>query len=107
MQSHLYSQADKELSIEEEVFIKVLKVTCFFVTLSNVDLEGNTITKQIVKIEQFMAQSNRFLGVCYSYYKKSYILYYNMEYDLCKTMDQLKSQFSQATIIIGNSKFDR
>ena len=54
-----------------------------------------------------MAQSNRFLGVYYSHYKKSYTLYYNSEYDLCKAAKLLQSKFSQVTIVIGNSKFDR
>src|SRR6266498_4793188 len=101
------SQANKEQSPEEEVFIKVLKVTQFFATLSNVVLEGDTTSKQIAQLEHLLAQSNRFLGVCYSHYKKSYTLYYHSEYDLRKAAELLQSKFPQATIVIGNSKFDR
>jgi len=39
------SQANKEQPPEEEVFIKVPKVTQFFATLSNVILEGDTTSK--------------------------------------------------------------
>ncbi len=74
--------------------------------LSNVVLEGDTTSKQIAQIEHFLAQSNRFLGVRYSHYKKSYTLYYNSEYDLRKAAKLLQSKFSQATVVIGNSKFD-
>src|SRR6266498_44012 len=101
------SSANKELPPEEEVFIKVPKVTRFFATLSNVVLEGDTTSKQIAQIEHILAQSNGFLGMRYSHYKKSYTLYYNTEYDLRKAAELLQSKFSQATIVIGNSKFDR
>src|SRR6266542_1786893 len=101
------SQAHKEHPPEEEVFIKVPKVTRFFATLSNVVLEGDTTSKQIAQIEHLLAQSNRFLGVRYSHYKKSYTLYYNTEYDLRKAAELLQSKFSQATVVISNSKFDR
>src|SRR6266540_3057941 len=101
------SQANKEQPLEEEVFIKVPKVIRFFATLSNVVLEGDTTSKQIAQIEHLLAQSNGFLGVRYSHYKKSYTLYYNTEYDLRKAAELLQSKFSQATVVIGNSKFDR
>src|SRR6266542_515811 len=101
------SQANKEQPPEEEVFIKVPKVTHFFATLSNVVLEGDTTSKQIAQIEHLLAQSNGFLGVRYSHYKKSFTLYYNTEYDLRKAAELLQSKFSQATVVIGNSKFDR
>src|SRR6266542_3952348 len=101
------SQVNKEQPPEEEVFIKVPKVTRFFATLSNVVLEGDMTLKQIAQIEYLLAQSNRFLGVRYSHYKKSYTLYYNTEYDLRKAAELLQSKFSQATVVIGNSKFDR
>src|SRR6266511_2720983 len=101
------SQDNKEPPPEEEVFIKVPKVTRFFATLSNIVLEGDTTSKQIAQIEHLLAQSNRFLGVRYSHYKKSYTLYYNTEYDLRKAAELLQSKFSQATVVIGNSKFDR
>ena len=101
------SQNNKEHPPEEEVFIKVPKVTRFFATLSNVVLEGDTTSKQIAQIEHLLAQSNGFLGVRYSHYKKSYTLYYNTEYDLRKAAELLQSKFSQATVVIGNSKFDR
>src|SRR6266540_3120390 len=68
------SQANKEPPPEEEVFIKVPKVTCFFAMLSNVVLEGDTTSKQIAQLEHILAQSNGFLGVRYSHYKKSYTL---------------------------------
>src|SRR6266542_740515 len=55
------SQANKELPPEEEVFIKVSKVTHFFATLSNVVLEGDMTLKQIAQIEYLLAQSNGFL----------------------------------------------
>jgi len=54
-----------------------------------------------------LAQSNGFLGVHYFHYKKSYTLYYNSKYDLRKAVELLQSKFSQITIVIGNSKFDR
>ncbi len=101
------SQANKEQPSEEEVFIKVPKVTHFFVMLSNVVLEGDTTPKQIAQLEHILAQSNGFLGVRYSHYKKAYTLYYNSEYDLCKTVKLLQSKFSQTTVVISNSKFDR
>src|SRR6266508_2425249 len=101
------SQDNKEPPPEEEVFIKVPKVTRFFATLSNVVLEGDTTSKQIAQIEHLLAQSNGFLGVRYSHYKKSFTLYYNTEYDLRKAAELLQSKFSQATVVIGNSKFDR
>src|SRR6266498_603109 len=101
------SQANKEPPPEEEVFIKVPKVTRFFATLSNVVLEGDTTSKQIAQLEHILAQSNGFLGVRYSQYKKSYTLYYNTEYELRKAAELLQSKFSQATIVISNSKFDR
>src|SRR6266540_940765 len=89
------SQVNKELPLEEEVFIKVPKITHFFATLSNVVLEGNTTSKQIAQLEHILAQSNRFLGVRYSHYKKSYTLYYHSEYDLRKAAELLQSKFSQ------------
>src|SRR6266540_4156523 len=101
------SQINKEQPPEEEVFIKVPKVTHFFANLSNVVLEGDTTSKQIAQIEHLLAQSNRFFGMCYSHYKKSYTLYYNSEYDLRKAAELLQSKFSQTTIVIGNSKFNR
>src|SRR6266498_134267 len=101
------SQINKEQPPEEEVFIKVPKVTHFFATLSNVVLEGDTTSKQIAQIEHLLAQSNGFLGVRYSHYKKSYTLYYHSEYDLRKAAELLQSKFSQATVVIGNFKFDR
>src|SRR6266498_3088911 len=101
------SQVNKEPPPEEEVFIKVPKVTHFFATLSNVVLEGDTTLKQIAQLEHILAQSNGFLDVCYSHYKKSYTLYYHSEYDLRKAAELLQSKFSQATVVIGNSKFDR
>src|SRR6266540_3702747 len=101
------SQANKEPPPEEEVFIKVPKVTRFFATLSNVVLEGDTTSKQIAQLEHILAQSNGFLGVRYSHYMKSYTLYYHSEYDLRKAAELLQSKFSQATVVIGNSKFDR
>ena len=75
--------------------------------MSNVVLEGDTTLKQIAQLEQLLAQSNGFLGVRYSHYKKSYTLYYHTEYDLRKAAELLQSKFSQATVVIGNSKFDR
>src|SRR6266540_1135492 len=101
------SQANKEQPPEEEVFIKVPKVIRFFATLSNIVLEGDTTSKQIAQLEHLLAQSNGFLGVRYSHYKKSYTLYYHSEYDLRKAAELLQSKFSQATVVIGNSKFDR
>src|SRR6266540_2314795 len=106
--NHTASSPDnKEPPPEEEVFIKVPKVTRFFATLSNVVLEGDTTSRRIAQIEHLLAQSNGFLGVRYSHYKKSYTLYYNTEYDLRKAAELLQSKFSQATVVIGNSKFDR
>ncbi len=88
------SQVNKEQPPEKEVFIKVSKVTHFFATLSNVILEDDMTSKQITQIEHLLAQSNRFLGVRYSHYKKSYTLYYNSEYDLRKVAELLQSKFS-------------
>ena len=34
-------------------------------------------------------------------------MYYNSEYDLCKIAKLLQSKFSQTTVVISNSKFDR
>src|SRR6266511_3940544 len=62
------SPSNKEPPPEEEVFIKVPKVTHFFATLSNVVLEDDTTSKQIAQLEHLLAQSNRFLGVRYSHY---------------------------------------
>src|SRR6266540_6668612 len=48
------SQANKEQPPEEEVFIKVPKITRFFATLSNVVLEGDMTLKQIAQLEHLL-----------------------------------------------------
>jgi len=51
-------------------------------------------------------QLANFLEVKYSQFKKAYTLYYAIEYDLQKVADLLKSKFTTASVIIGNSKYD-
>ena len=101
------SPVDKETPSEEETFIRIPKVTCFFVIVTKIELEGNTTNKQIAKLEQFLAPTNGFLGMHYVSIKKSFTIYYASEYALQKGIDFLKKQYSLADILIGNSKHDR
>ncbi len=87
-------QVNKKQSSDEEVFIKVPKVTHFFATLSNIILKGNMTSKLIAQIKYLLAQSDGFLGMRYFYYKKSYTLYYNIEYALHKAAKLLQFKFS-------------
>ncbi len=50
------SFSNKKSLLEEKNFIKVLKVTVFFIILFNTEIEGNTIWKQIIKIKQILMQ---------------------------------------------------
>jgi len=95
---------DKEPLPDEEIFIRVLKVTQFFATVTKLELEGNITNKQIAKLKQFLVPTNGFLDVQYVPVKKGFTIYYTSEYALQKGVDFLKKQYLSADIIIGNSK---
>ncbi|SRR6266540_4336485 len=48
-QTKVLSQ-DKKTLLEEETFIRVLKVTHFFAMVTKIELEGNTTNKRITKL---------------------------------------------------------
>ena len=97
--------ADKNTN--EEVFIRVPKITRFFATVEEEKIPGKDVKERMVKLEQELAAVDGFLGVKHFRMRKQFSIYFANEYDLDKAITTIKSALPNATFDKINSKETR
>ena len=96
-----------EESTNEEAFIRVPKITRFFVTVEEEKIPGKDYKERMVKLENELAAFDGFLGVKHFRVRKQFSIYFATEYDLDKAIQTNKPTLPNATFIKINSKENR